>query len=175
MAQDSTSWQRPRFWIILVGLVILLIFLYFYRPFEDYLTQSIPRIHFSNVIFWFASLVGVIGYAVSHWQSFRRNIFRAATDIEVEGLVFDTLQIAILIALIFFGGATLQAVEMLSEHLMSRGPIIDAGFGGKLLAIILLVILAIAFFLLHHAVRAFRIGWRPRRPPPRVSSSDSAP
>ena len=169
MAQETASWQRPRFWIVLVGIVILLIFLYFYRPFESFVSESIPRVHFSNVIFWFASLVGVIGYAIAHWQSFRRNIFRGLGELDAEGLVFDTLQVAILIAVIFAAGATLQAVAMLGEHLINRGAIIGPVFGAKLLAIIVLVILAILFYLLHHVVRSFRVGWQPRRPPPRAS------
>ena len=171
MAEQIPDRRRSRFWIIIVGVIILLVFAYFYQPFEAYLTQSIPNIHFHNVIFWFASLVAVIGYAISHWQSFRRNIVGAVGDLDVEGLVYDTLQIAILTAVIFTAGATLQAVEMLSEHLMDRGPILDAAFGGRVLSIILLVILAVLFYLLHYLVRSIRIGWRPRRPPPRSSTA----
>ncbi|MEE8246183.1 MAG: hypothetical protein V3S87_02855, partial [Alphaproteobacteria bacterium] len=92
-------------------------------------------------------------------------------ELDAEGLVFDTLQVAILIAVIFAAGATLQAVAMLGEHLINRGAIIGPVFGAKLLAIIVLVILAILFYLLHHVVRAFRVGWQPRRPPPRSSAS----
>ena len=173
MAQEPVSRRRPRYWIVLVGIIILLIFLYFYQPFESYLAESIPNIHFYNIVFWFASLVGVIGYAIAHWQSFRRNIHQGVAELDVSGLVFDTLQIAILIAVIFCAGATLQAVEMLGEHLMNRGSIVGPVFGEKLLAIILLVILAVIFYLLHHVVRSFRVGWRPRRPPPRTRSSGS--
>ncbi len=169
MAQDSDSWQRPRLWILLVGLIILLIFLYFYQPFEEYVSKGIRHIRSDNVIFWFASLVGVIGYFIAHWQTFRRNILRPVTELDVETLVFETLQVAILIAVILFAGATLQAVVMLSEHLISGGAIIDSGFGDRLLSIILLVILAILFYLLHHVVRAFRDGWQYRRQPPRKS------
>jgi hypothetical protein len=173
MAQEPVSWRRPRSWIVLIGVIILLIFLYFYQPFETYLTAAIPNIHFDNVIFWFASLVGVIGYAIAHWQSFRRNIFRGAGELDVEGLVFDTLQIAILIAVIFCAGATLQAIEMMGEHLIGRGQIIGPAFGEKLLAVVILVILAVLFYLLHHLVRAFRTGWIPRRPPPRGAGGGS--
>jgi ABC-type xylose transport system permease subunit len=172
MAQDTPAWRPPKFWIVLLGVVILLIFLYFYQPFETYLVKHIPGVHFSNVVFWFASLVGVVGYVVAHWQSYRQHIFRASSALDVEALVFDTLQIAILIAVIFCAGATIQAIEMLAEHLMNRGAIIEVGFGEKLLAIILLVLLAIAFYLLHHLVRSFRQGWNPRRPPPSTSSGD---
>ena len=172
MSENSNRWQTPKFWVILLGIVILLIFLYFYQPFETYLKANIENIHFSNVIFWFASLVGVIGYAISHWQIFRQHIVKSKREIQVEALVFDSLQIAILIAVIFTAGATLQAVEMLSEHLMNHGPIFDRLFGEKLLSIILLVIMSILFYLLHAAVRAFRRGWQPRRPPHRVTSTN---
>ena len=167
MAGDS-GWRQHRFPIALVAVLILLVFLYFYRPFETFLVAHIPLIHFSNVVFWFASLVGVVAYAFAHWQSFRAEIFRNVVELNVDNLVFDTLQAAILVAVIFCAGATLQAVEMLGEHLVHGGPIIDPIFGEKLLAIVLLVILATLFYLLHFVVRAFRAGWTPRREPPRI-------
>ncbi len=166
MADDTTKQQQ--FWIGIVAVIILLIFLYFYRPFETYLLAQIPLIHFSNVIFWFVSLVGIVAYAFAHWQSFRSEIFRNVTELNVDTLVFDTLQAAILVAVIFCAGATLQAIEVLSEYFVNRGPIMNAAFGEKLLAIFLLVILAILFYLLHYAVRALRTGWRPRSAPPRA-------
>jgi hypothetical protein len=166
MADDTTKQQQ--FWIGVVAVIILLIFLYFYRPFETFLVAHIPSIHFSNVVFWFACLVGIVAYAFAHWQSFSGQIFRNVTDLNVETLVFDTLQAAILAAVIFCAGATLQALEVLSEYFVNRGPIIDAAFGEKLLAIILLVILAVLFFLLHYVVRALRSGWGPRSAPPRA-------
>jgi hypothetical protein len=167
MAEDI-GWRQHRFSIALVAVLILLVFLYFYRPFETFLVAHIPLIHFSNVVFWFASLVGVVAYAVAHWQSFRTEIFRNVVELNVDNLVFDTLQSAILVAVIFCAGATLQAVEMLGEHLVHGGAIIDPTFGEKLLAIVLLVILATVFYLLHYVVRAFRSGWTPRQAPPRI-------
>ena len=171
MAQESVGPRPPKFLIVVVGIIILLIFLYFYRPFETYFTESIQDIDSSNIVFWFASLIGVLGYVVSHWRSFRHNIFRSVTDLDIETLVFDTLQIAILIAVIFCAGAILQEIEMLAEHLIERGTIIGPFFGGRLLSIILLFLLAVASYLLHRMVRAFRIGWRPGRVPPRASSA----
>lgn len=162
MAEDTVEGRGPRFWILLVGLIILLIFLYFFKPFESFLAAAMPNIHFSNVIFWFTSLVGIIAYAISHWQSFRRHIVLGAGEMDVEALLYDSLQIAILTAVIFCAGATIQAIEMLAEMLMGTG---EGAFGAKLLSIVLLVILAILFYLLHLAVRGFRIGWRPKRPP----------
>ena len=129
MAEETTKQQQ--FWIGLIALIILLIFLYFYRPFEAYLTAHIPFIHFSNVIFWFASLVGIVLYGFAHWQSFRSEIFRNVTDLNVDALVFDTLQAAILVAVIFCAGGTLQAIEVLSEYFVHRGPIFDSGLRRK--------------------------------------------
>ena len=166
MADDTTKQQQ--FWSAVVAVIILLIFLYFYRPFETYLVAHIPFIHFSNVVFWFASLVGIAAYAFAHWQSFRNEIFRNVADLNVDNLVFDTLQAAILVAVIFCAGGTLQAIEVLSEYFVNRGPIFDAAFGERLLSIILLVILALLFYLLHYAVRALRTGWRARTAPPRA-------
>lgn len=166
MAENQAKRRGPRFWIVLIAIIIVLVFLYFYQPFQDYLTAAIPNIHFSNVLFWFASLVGVVAYAVAHWQSFRHNIYRASTELDVEGLVYDTLQITVLVGVIFVAGATLQSVEMLGEHLMSGRPVIDAAFGRRLASILLLLLLIIVFFLLHQLIRAFRRGWRPGRAPP---------
>jgi uncharacterized membrane protein len=89
-------------------------------------------------------------------------------ELTVDTLVFDTLQAAILVAVIFCAGGTLQAIEMMGEYFVRRGPVVDGAFGEKLLAMILLVILAILFYLLHYVVRAFRSGWTPRRLPPRA-------
>jgi len=166
MADNTTT--RQQYWIGIVAVVILLIFLYFYRPFETYLVAHIPFIHFNNVVFWFASLVGIVAYALAHWQSFRTEIFRNVTELNVDALVFDTLQAAILVAVIFCAGATLQAIEVLSEYFVNRGPIFDTAFGEKLLAIFLLVIFSVLFYLLHYVVRALRTGWRPRSVPPRA-------
>src|ERR1700683_1252694 len=168
MADDTTKQQQ--FWSAVVAVIILLVFLYFYRPFETYLVTHVPFIHFSNVVFWFASLVGIVAYAFAHWQSFRNEIFRNVAELNVDTLVFDTLQAAILVAVIFCAGAALQAIEGVSEYFLSPGPIFHARFGEKLLAIILLVILALLFYLLHYAVRALRTGWGGRAAPPRPRS-----
>ena len=168
---EETIGRQPKFWIGLIALIIFLIFLYFYKPFETYLVARIPGIHFSNVVFWFASMVGIVGYVIAHWQNFRSHFGRAGGALNVEALLFDNLQVSILVAVIFCAGGTLQSVAMLGEHLVGRGAIVGGEFGEKLLAIVLLVILAILFYLLHHLVRAFRDGWTTRRAPPHTSSS----
>lgn len=167
MTENASASRRPRFWIGVVAIVIGLIFLYFYQPFEKFIIDAIPKARFSNVIFWFASTVGVIAYVVAHWSSFRQNLSSQIASLDVTTLVFDTLQIAILIAVIFLAGATLQAVAMLALHLMGDSPLIGAGLGQNLLAIVLLLVFALLFCLLHYLVRSFRDGWTVRRAPPR--------
>ena len=171
MDEKPLSARTPRFWMTVIAIIIGLIFLYFYQPFEAFVVDGITHIKSDNLIFWFASLVGVVGYAIAHWQIFRAKIFRNAGELNAEDLIFDTLQISILVAVIFCAGATLQAIVMLSETLIGQTETIDRGFGSHLLTIVLLVILAVAFYLLHHVVRAFRSGWRPKRAPGRGDPS----
>lgn len=166
-SREDTVTHRPRFWITLVAVIIGLVFLYFYPPFEKFIKDAIPNIHFTNVVFWFAAVVGVIAYVVSHWSSFRQNLSSRITSLDASTLVFNTLQISILIALIFLAGAALQAVAMLALHLTGEGPIIGSGLGENLLAIVLLLILALLFYLLHFLVRSSREGWTAPRTPHR--------
>jgi ABC-type xylose transport system permease subunit len=167
MAQTTNGTRPLRFWIGVVGLIILAIFIYFYPPFEKLVSDSVRGLAASTIVFWFAAFVGVVAYVIAHWQSFRQHFFRRVNDLDVEGMVFDTLQIALLVALILCAGGILQVIEMLSAHLIDNGSILDPVFGRKLLAIVVLVILAIGFYLLHRMVRAFRLGTRPGRTPPR--------
>ena len=117
----------------MVAVVIALVFLYFYKPFEIYLLERIPGIHFSNVLFWFASLVAVVAYVIAHWQSFRRQVFRDGGELDATALVYDTLQIAIPSSpSSSFAGAIIQAIEMLSELLMApAGAGAGAGVRGR--------------------------------------------
>lgn len=173
MAQDTEGVRSLRYWIVVVGLVILAVFVYFYDPFEKLISDSLRGLAASTIVFWFAAFVGVVAYVIAHWASFRQHFFRRVNDLDAEGLVFDTLQIALLVALILCAGSILQVIEMLSAHLINKGTILDPQFGRKLLAIIVLVILAIGFYLLHRMVRAFRLGRRPNRSPNRRGPSSN--
>ena len=61
MTEQPASSRRYRFWITIIAIVIGLIFLYFYPPFEAYLAAAIPEIRFTNVIFWFTRNVAPSG------------------------------------------------------------------------------------------------------------------
>jgi hypothetical protein len=173
MAQEISSDSKLKFWFGVIAIIIFLVFVYFYEPFEVFLVEAIPAIHFENVIFWFASVIGILAYAVAHWQSFKKNIIGHVSDLDVGQLVFDTLQTAILVAVIFCAGAIVQAVAILAVQLTGQGSG-TGGVGANLIAIAILVIFALAFFLLHRVVRAFRDGWHSRRIHPRSMSSPNS-
>ena len=170
MAQESSTGFKFKFWLSIIAIIIFLVFIYFYQPFEKFLVDSIPEIHFDNVIFWFASVVGIIGYAVAHWQSFKKNIIANVSDFDVGRLVFDTLQTSIFVAVILCAGAIVQAVAILAVQLTSTTFSSGDGIGRNLIAIVLLVIFALLFYLLHHVVRAFRDGRQLRRKYPGSTS-----
>ena len=173
MADTTSFWLRPRFWVYFIALIIFLIFLYYFKPFADYISANLKNARFHNVIFWFSALVAVIAFAMSHWQSFKRHILRGGGEVNVEALVFDTLQISIMTVVILCAGAILQSVELLSEHLLLQEVAVPQTFGGRILTIVLLIILAFVFYLLHLVVRGFRIGWKPSKPPRRGPSPSS--
>ena len=174
MAQESAIGHKLKFWFSIIAIIIFLIFIYFYQPFEKFLVSSIPAIHFENVIFWFASVIGIIGYGVSHWQSFKKNILSNVSDFDVGRLVFDTLQTAIFVAVIFCTGAIVQAVAILAMQLTGQSSTPAGSMSENLIAIFLLVLFALFFYLLHHVVRAFRDGRQNRRRHPRSVSSTSS-
>lgn len=173
MSENLNVGTRRRFWITVVAIVIALIFLYFYRPFETYLVQAVPNARFSNSIFWFASTAGIIIYVVAHWSSFRHKMSSQITSLDAGALVFDTLQTSILIAVIFLAGATLQSIAILAIKLMNSDPLVGSGIGSTLISIVLLLILTLLFYLLHHLMRTFRDGWSARKSPPRTVRSVS--
>ena len=66
MAQVTEGLRSLRFWIVVVGLVILAVFVYFYPPFEKLVSDSIRGLASSTIVFWFAAFVGVVAYVIAH-------------------------------------------------------------------------------------------------------------
>ena len=66
-----------RWFLTLVGFIVfivVLIFLYFYKPFEDLFVLVLNDISYDNVIFWVALIVGIIGFCAFHWRAYRVHI-----------------------------------------------------------------------------------------------------
>lgn len=140
-----SEWQW--FWTLVgfILFIIVLIFLYFYQPFESLFTLVINSIGFSNVIFWVALLIGIIGFCVYHWHAYRVHIVGQQS---VEAMVLSSLRGSTFIAILISGAAALQAVQILCVHMLQEGYSLDAEFGERLGAVVALVILTGVFCII---------------------------
>lgn len=136
------GWQW--FWTLVGFLVfiIILIFLYFYQPFEDLFTVILTRIAYENIAFWASLVIGIIGFCGYHWRAYRVHIVQQRS---VESMVLSSLRGSTFIAILLSGGATLQMVLTLCIDLLRKGYLTGSGFGQNLGAVIILVILTGAF------------------------------
>ena len=139
------------FWT-LVGFVlyiVALIFLYFFKPFEDLFTLVIRGIGYHNVIFWVAVIIAIIGFCGYHWRAYRVHL---AHSHGFEAMVLTSLRGSAFAAILLSAGAALQSVQILCVYLLGADYTLDAEFGSRLAAVVALVILTgafcIAFWLL---------------------------
>ena len=144
-----TGWQW--FWT-LVGfllLILVLIFLYFFQPFEDLFTLVLTGVSYSNAIFWVALIIGIIGFCSFHWHAYKVHIVQQRS---VESMVLTSLRGSTFIVILLSGGATLQAVQNLCVYLLQNGYGFDSNFGKRIAATIALVtitgIFCVIFWLL---------------------------
>ena len=144
-----TGWQW--FWT-LVGfllLIVVLVFLYFFQPFEDLFTLVLNGISYSNAIFWVALIIGIIGFCTFHWHAYKVHIVQQRS---VESMVLTSLRGSTFTAILLSGGATLQAVQNLCVFLLQTGYVFDSNFGKRIAATIALVtitgIFCVIFWLL---------------------------
>ena len=144
-----TGWRG--FWT-LVGfllLILVLIFLYFFQPFEDLFTLVLNGVSYSNAIFWVALIIGIIGFCTFHWHAYKVHIVQQRS---VESMVLTSLRGSTFTAILLSGGATLQAVQNLCVFLLQSGYGFDSNFGKRIAATIALVtitgIFCVIFWLL---------------------------
>ena len=59
-----STWQW--FWTLVGFLIyiIVLILLYFYKPFEDLFNVVVHGLSYSNAIFWAGVIIGIVGFCV---------------------------------------------------------------------------------------------------------------
>ena len=148
-----TGWQW--FWT-LVGFilyVIVLIFLYYYAPFEQLFVLVLNGISFGNVIFWVALIVGIVGFCVFHWHAYRLHVARQHS---VDVMVLSSLRGSTFTAILLSGGATLQALQILCVYLLSEGHLVDGEFGKRLGAVVALVVLTALFCVIFWLLKIIR-------------------
>ncbi len=148
-----TGWQW--FWTLVgfVLFIVVLIFLYFYQPFEDLFTLVVRGIGFDNVIFWAALIIGVIGFCAYHWRAYKIHIVREGS---IESMVLSSLKGSTFVAILFSGGAALQAVQIMCLYLLRPDHMLDAGFGERLAAIVVLLLLTGVFCVIFWLLKVIR-------------------
>jgi hypothetical protein len=133
--------------------IVVLIFLYFYQPFEDLFNLIVNGLSYENAIFWAVVIVGIAGFCGYHWRAYRSHIVEQRS---VEGMVLTSLRGSTFIAILFSAGATLQAVQILCVYLLQPGYTLDGAFGTRLAAIIALVVLTGVFCVIFWLLKVMR-------------------
>jgi len=147
------GWQW--FWTLVGFLVyiIVLLFLYFYKPFEDLFRLVVYGIRFENVIFWVALITGIVGFCAYHWRAYRLHVVQQQS---MESIVQSSLRGSAFVAVLLAAGATLQSVQSLCVGLLRAGYGAGSGFAGNLGAVVALVILTGVFCIIFWLLRIAR-------------------
>lgn len=148
-----TGWRW--FWTLIGFLlfIVVLLFLYFSKPFEELFTLVIQGIGYDNAIFWIVVIVGIVGFCGYHWHAYRVHIVEQHS---IESMVLSSLRGSTYIAILLSAGGALQAVQILSVYMLSDAVALDAGFGGRLAAVVLLVILTAIFCVIFWLLKVIR-------------------
>jgi len=148
-----TGWQW--FWTLVgfIIFIIVLIFLYFYQPFEELFRIVVYGLSYDNAIFWVALIIGIIGFCIYHWRAYRIHIVQQQS---IESMVLSSLKGSTFTAILLSGGATLQAVQILCVYMLQQGFAIDAGLGKRLAAVIALVVLTGVFCIIFWLLKVVR-------------------
>lgn len=148
-----SGWQW--FWTLVgfIVYIIVLIFLYFYKPFEDLFNLIVYGLSYSNAIFWAGVIIGIVGFCWFHWRAYRLHIVQQKS---VESMVLSSLRGSTFTAILLSASASLQAVQMLAVHLLQPGYALDANFGKRLAALVALLVLTGLFCLIFWLLKTIR-------------------
>jgi len=143
------------FWTLVgyVAFIIILIFLYFYKPFEDLFTLVINGLGYNNAIFWVVLIAAIVGFCGYHWRAYRLYIVQRRS---VDGMVLASLRGSAFIAILLCAGATAQSMQILCIYLLQNEYTLDAEFGARLGAVVALVILTVVFCLIYWLLKVVR-------------------
>ena len=108
------------FWALVgyVAFIVILIFLYFYKPFEEFFTLVINGLGYDNAMFWVVLLAAIIGFCGYHWRAYRLYIVQRHS---VDGMVLASLRGSAFVAFLFCAGATAQSLLILCVYLLQPG------------------------------------------------------
>jgi hypothetical protein len=143
------------FWALVgyVAFIVILIFLYFYKPFEDFFNLVINGLGYDNAIFWVVLIAGIVGFCGYHWRAYRLYIVQRRS---VDGMVLASLRGSTFIAVLLCAGAAAQSVQILCVYLLQNEYTLGAEFGARLGAVVALVILTVIFCLIFWLLKVVR-------------------
>ena len=143
------------FWALVgyVAYIIVLIFLYFYEPFERLFTLVVNGLGYDNAIFWAAMIVGIVGFCGYHWRAYRIYIVQRHS---IDGMVLASLRGSTFVAVLFSAGAALQSVQILCVYLLQNGYTLGSEFGARLGAVVALTILTGVFCIIFWLLKVVR-------------------
>ena len=141
------------FWALVgyVAFIVILIFLYFYKPFEDFFTLVINGLGYDNAMFWIVLIAAIIGFCGYHWRAYRLYIVQRHS---VDGMVLASLRGSAFVAVLFCAGAAVQSLLILCAYLL-QGSYSLSEFGQRL-AVVALVILTVIFCLIYWVLKIIR-------------------
>lgn len=145
------------FWALVgyVAFIVILIFLYFYKPFEDLFTLVINGLGYDNAMFWVVLITAIIGFVGYHWRAYRLYIVQRRS---VDGMVLASLRGSAFIAILFCAGAAAQSLLILCVYLLRSDYTLGAEFGERLGAVVAMVILTAVFCLIYWVLKVIRQG-----------------
>lgn len=149
------GWQW--FWtlVLFAVYIVVLVFLYFYKPFEVLFTSVLNGISYDNAIFWVVIITGILGFCLYHWQAYRLHI---VGENSVEAMVLSSLRGSAFIAVLLSGGAMLQALQILCVFLLKQGYALNQEFGERLAAVVALLVVTAAFYVIFWLLKFVRPG-----------------
>jgi hypothetical protein len=143
------------FWALVgyVAFIVILIFLYFYKPFEDFFTLVINGLSYDNAMFWVVLITAIIGFCAYHYRAYRLYIVQRHS---VDGMVLASLRGSAFIAILFCSGAAAQSLLILCAYLLQSDYTLGAEFGSRLGAVVGMVILTVIFCLIFWVLKVIR-------------------
>lgn len=140
-----TGWRL--FWALVgyVAFIVILIFLYFYKPFEDLFNLVINGLGYDNAIFWVVLIAAIVGFCGYHWRAYRLYIVQRRS---IDGMVLASLRGSAFVAILLCAGAAVQSVQILCVYLLQNEYTLGAEFAARLGAVAALVILTVVFCLI---------------------------
>jgi hypothetical protein len=151
--REMQGWRL--FWALVgyVAFIVILIFLYFYKPFEDFFTLVINGLGYDNAMFWVVLIAAIIGFCGYHWRAYRLYIVQRHS---VDAMVLASLRGSTFIAILFCAGAAAQSLLILCTYLLQSDYALGAEFAERLGAVVAMVILTAIFCLIYWVLKVIK-------------------